>query len=174
MRLRIATDYGFKPNPAQLAALQKHDPSVDIHPMDDKAEWSRGTVRSSFFADPTELYSDPALYGVMFRIEGGQIESSNLLTVLHHVQEALNRVAGLAIPATPVAREQLYNERCNVHVPGLGLLIIDEVQVHTDCCTEELQQQLDTGWRILAVCPQPDKRRPDYVLGRKAPVEKLR
>lgn len=65
--------------------------------------------------------------------------------------------------------EQLYNDKCNVHVPGLGLLLIDEVEVHESMCTEELQVQLNDGWRIIACCPQPDKRRPDYVLGRTRP-----
>lgn len=59
-----------------------------------------------------------------------------------------------------------FNARCNVHVPGLGLLLIEEVEVHEDACTESLQKKLDEGWRIIACCPQPDQRRPDYILGR--------
>jgi len=58
------------------------------------------------------------------------------------------------------------NEKCNVAVPGLGMLTIDTVHVETDLCTETLQGLLDDGWRIVAVCVQPDQRRPDYVLGR--------
>lgn len=52
------------------------------------------------------------------------------------------------------------------HLPSIGLLVIDEVTWEEDCCTEELQKQLDDGWRILAVCYQMPKRRPDYILGR--------
>lgn len=62
-----------------------------------------------------------------------------------------------------------YNERVNVHVPGLGLLLLDDVYLANDCCTDELQKMLDQGWRIIAACPQPDQRRPDYILGRKRP-----
>ena len=62
--------------------------------------------------------------------------------------------------------EQVYNKRCNVHVPGLGLLLIEETYVETDACTELIDKKLEEGWRILAVCPQPDQRRPDYVMGR--------
>lgn len=58
------------------------------------------------------------------------------------------------------------NKKVNVSVPGFGLMCIDEVKVETDCCTDNLQGMLDAGWRILAICPQPDQRRPDYVLGR--------
>lgn len=58
------------------------------------------------------------------------------------------------------------NKRIHVAVPGFGLMSIDDVKVETDLCTETLQGELDAGWRILAICPQPDQRRPDYVLGR--------
>lgn len=58
------------------------------------------------------------------------------------------------------------NTRCNVAVAGLGLLTVNMVQVENDCCTDRLQGLLNDGWRILAVCVQPDQRRPDYVLGR--------
>jgi hypothetical protein len=58
------------------------------------------------------------------------------------------------------------NQRVNVAVPGIGLLQIREVRIEDDLCTEVLQNRLDDGWRILAICPQPDQRRPDYVLGR--------
>lgn len=53
-----------------------------------------------------------------------------------------------------------------IHVPDLGLLMIREVQVVTDACTDRLQELLNEGWRILAVCPAVSQRRPDYVLGR--------
>jgi len=59
-----------------------------------------------------------------------------------------------------------FNNRCDVHIGNLGLLNINQLAYTTDKCTEELQNILDEGWRILAVCPQPDQRRPDYVLGR--------
>jgi hypothetical protein len=58
------------------------------------------------------------------------------------------------------------NERCTVAVAGLGLLTVNEVCAEVDLCTESLQSKLADGWRILAVCVQPDQRRPDYVLGR--------
>lgn len=59
-----------------------------------------------------------------------------------------------------------FNNRCDVHIGNLGLLNINQLAYTTDKCTEELQNILNEGWRILAVCPQPDQRRPDYVLGR--------
>jgi hypothetical protein len=64
------------------------------------------------------------------------------------------------------AREDYYNERVNVHVPGLALLTYNKTMLLEDCCTHYLQEMLDDGWRIIAVSPQPDQRRPDYILGR--------
>lgn len=63
-------------------------------------------------------------------------------------------------------------ETIHVHVPNIGLLSIDEVQVLEDACTNVLQGELDDGWRILAVCPPNCQRRPDYVLGRTKEAKK--
>lgn len=53
-----------------------------------------------------------------------------------------------------------------ISVPNVGLLAVDTVEVLENCCTHELQQWLNRGWRILAICPPNDARRPDYVVGR--------
>lgn len=58
-----------------------------------------------------------------------------------------------------------FNQECNVHVPNLGLLNLNKLAYATDYCTEMLQERLLQGWRLIAVCPQPDQRRPDYILG---------
>lgn len=68
--------------------------------------------------------------------------------------------------ATKRAGDVSFNERCRVHVPGLGLLAMNEVKIMEDGCTNTLQDFLRDGWRIIACCPQPDQRRPDYILGR--------
>lgn len=53
-----------------------------------------------------------------------------------------------------------------VSIPNVGLLSIRAVKVCEDYCTDRLQQELDNGWNIIAVCPPNAARRPDYVLGR--------
>ena len=58
-----------------------------------------------------------------------------------------------------------YNQLVNVAVGG-STLHIDAVKVVEDCCTNQLQEELNSGWRIVAVCVQPNQRRPDYVLGK--------
>lgn len=59
-----------------------------------------------------------------------------------------------------------YNGRCEVHMPGNLMLQFNETLLLEDSCTDRLQDALDKGWRIIAACPQPDARRPDYILGR--------
>lgn len=62
----------------------------------------------------------------------------------------------------------LYNgSTVQIVVPDIGVLQIDEVDWMEDACTQALQDRLDEGWRILAVCPPNAQRRPDYILGRR-------
>jgi hypothetical protein len=58
------------------------------------------------------------------------------------------------------------NYTVQVQIPHIGLLLIDEVQLEENCCTDVLQNMLDNGWRIICVCPPNAQRRPDYILGR--------
>jgi ethanolamine utilization cobalamin adenosyltransferase len=64
--------------------------------------------------------------------------------------------------------EQLFNRKVEVHVPGNELLKINDVRLLQDSCTDEVQRYLNDGWRILSICPQPDQRRPDYIMGRES------
>lgn len=58
------------------------------------------------------------------------------------------------------------NQKCDVHVGGGMLMTINEVILLENECTDRLQSELNSGWRIIAVNVQNDCRRPDYVLGR--------
>lgn len=62
-----------------------------------------------------------------------------------------------------------FNDKCEVHMPGFGLMQYNRVALLEDSCTDKLQDALASGWRIIAACPQPNQRRPDYVLGRYEP-----
>ncbi|ATB52664.1 hypothetical protein PVS_28 [Vibrio phage vB_VspS_VS-ABTNL-3] len=59
-----------------------------------------------------------------------------------------------------------FNSHCEVHMPGQALSFYNNTMLMEDACTDALQSELEQGWRIIAVCPQPDQRRPDYILGR--------
>lgn len=75
--------------------------------------------------------------------------------------EAIERLESRIATAQPAM-----NERVQVVVPGFALMQVSEVLVRTDYCTDMLQEDLNEGWKILAICPQPDQRRPDYIIGR--------
>jgi hypothetical protein len=62
-----------------------------------------------------------------------------------------------------------YNEKVEVYTPGMGLMLFNRVMLAEDACSDQLQTHLDEGWKIIAACPQPNQRRPDYILGRYDP-----
>lgn len=96
-------------------------------------------------------------------VENNSTEKSFIM-VVNTLQKAVAKAENLV--ATIEELKNSFNAKCDVHVPGFGLLAIDDVRYENDCCTEALQEFIDDGWRILAICPQPDQRRPDYILGR--------
>lgn len=81
--------------------------------------------------------------------------------VFQQVSEAYSK--GLEMPS---AGGNTYNNKCEVHMPGNMLATYNQVQLLEDSCTDALQTAISSGWRIIAVCPQPDSRRPDYIMGR--------
>lgn len=90
---------------------------------------------------------------------------------LHDMARSMTRIEALLGARAPGESSSYVNNRVDVHVPGNALLSIEEVIVENDLCTEELSRLMtQDGWRIVAVCPQPDQRRPDYVLGRRRPL----
>lgn len=84
-------------------------------------------------------------------------------TIEKHLEQALSRIG--------ISAGNTYNNKCDVHMPGNLLATYNEVQLLEDSCTDVLQESLSQGWRILSVCPQPDQRRPDYILGRYNPTK---
>jgi hypothetical protein len=60
---------------------------------------------------------------------------------------------------------KLFNTKTSSEQPNMSLMDISETMLVENSCTDDLQSHLSMGWRILAICPQP-QRRPDYVLGR--------
>jgi len=134
-------------------------------------EHVEGATRESMEVSATKLYA--AVHGACRNVNALLTAAPSLWSDLHIVgteigltgfQAIMERLDRLEQPGPAPAAH--YNERVQVHVPGLGLLLINEVVVETDLCTEKLQNLLNDGWRIIAACPQPNQRRPDYVLGK--------
>lgn len=53
----------------------------------------------------------------------------------------------------------------NITIPSAGLFAVKKLQVLENECTEYVDGWLAKGWRIVAVCPPNDTRRPTYILG---------
>lgn len=77
-------------------------------------------------------------------------------------------LVGVAIEKSVQAVAAAFNEKTQQEQPGPALMAVTETMLMEDACTDALQENIANGWRILAVCPQP-QRRPDYVLGRSTP-----
>lgn len=109
--------------------------------------------------------------GAKIEMRGEDYQDPSVMILMNDKLEQLAEKVGVL---GRVSDEQhlSFNTKCSVHVPGLGLMLVNEVRIEEDLCTDTLQGLLDKGWRILAICPQPDQRRPDYVLGRQNPAEK--
>jgi len=111
---------------------------------------------------PTDAWQFNDVYGTK--------ELSDKLVAAGAVVE-LRRVKGIDYsPKAEVKPEAaaVNNATTVVSVSNHNLFEVTEVHWIENACTQELQKQLDLGWRILAVCPSNDARRPDYILGRKA------
>lgn len=94
-------------------------------------------------------------------------------TDLNGVMRKFNRMAAKLMSLPGLQRNDdkhdCQNKLVHVHMPGQALATYNEVQLLENVCTDALQQSLDDGWRVIAACPQPDARRPDYILGRYRP-----
>ena len=99
------------------------------------------------------------LMAITNQFELEQTSPSALLQLAAQIESLMARTSAYS-------QENQFNEKCNVHISNVGLLSINKVKVEMDYCTDNLQYDLDKGWRILAICPQPDSRRPDYILGK--------
>jgi hypothetical protein len=88
------------------------------------------------------------------------------------VKMSLRRVKGLHHPQI-VQRHHPLEQRINqVSVSNVGLMQINRVEVLEDFCTFALQERLNDGWKIIAVCPPNDTRRPTYIVGKHIPPQK--
>ncbi len=85
--------------------------------------------------------------------------------LLHKLEEKANQLESVVNKI----RDNTFNQKTNVHVGGGLITTYNDLCLKEDVCTDILQQKLNNGWRIIAVCIQPNQRRPDYILGRYNP-----
>ena len=90
---------------------------------------------------------------------------NNIHSILEEIRE---KQSGLNKMYSDI-KNQLFNQKCDVHIGGGFIATYNELKLKENSCTDELQNELNDGWRIISVCVQPNQRRPDYVLGRYNP-----
>lgn len=83
-----------------------------------------------------------------------------------NIAEAISRMGDKAVVQLNSPASNTYNNHVDVHMPGMALSTYNQIMLMEDACSDAVQNELSSGWRIVAVCPQPDQRRPDYILGR--------
>lgn len=98
--------------------------------------------------------------GIPFEVEERTSPLSTTNAIIRRLEELKNKIDDYRYE-----KNQQLNDRVNVHVPDNSLLRIKDVLLLEDGCTNSLNDHLKEGWQIIAVCPQPDQRRPDYILG---------
>lgn len=140
----------------------------DRKPVSEEAEEFK---RNEYLNSPTFVCTGEQLLLIMEVDDSITVKScapiagdshEGLLARLEAVVEKLEKI-DIPNPADPPAH--IFNEHCEVHLPGNLLATYNETLLLEDACTDELQGALNSGWRMVAVCPQ-SQRRPDYILGR--------
>jgi hypothetical protein len=171
MIAKISLRYGAKlERIEQLEILRKYDPEAEL--VDKKeGEDQRLELKDAYrdlIVDINDFVKDLPNLHFEFR---GLIPNTTSQEHIKHINNKFEHIQEIVVNIVDKLEriqntEKVFNEKCNVHLPGLGLLSINEVMLLEDSCTDTLQDYIGSGWRIISVCPQPDQRRPDYILGR--------
>lgn len=108
--------------------------------------------KQEYFGSSGDLYM--TIDEIEFLVQRGFVveikDFKNCYTSIKGWQEKLNKESNIT----------------HIHIPNIGLLAINKVKVLENICTDTLQDNLNKGWRIIAVCPPDGVRRPDYILGK--------
>ena len=137
---------------------------LERHPEDAEYEHQRNRLKGYMYtADAVELL-EVLPKGFEATIQG-EASVSLYVAIWHEIRQIKRKILLLDTRDEPHPQQhnRMYNDN---HIANESLLRIKETRVFDDCCTESIDKKLTEGWRILAVCPQPDQRRPDYILGR--------
>ncbi len=124
---------------------------------------------------PTVLMTSDQLALVMLdKEEGQQLSVLSQITIsapFAQIEDSFHRQMMDPLAEHPDPR---HNNRCEIHMPGQALLTYNETMLLENSCQDQVQIALDAGWRVIAACPQPDGRRPDWILGRFNPERNYR
>lgn len=129
-------------------------------------EYDKDSSYSQVLAEPSsaviskDQICELAIAGIPFTVKQ---KVNVVVDITSQLMEVANKPIKLAMENSG---GDTYNNKCEVHMPGNMMAMYNEMLLLEDSCTDELQNALNSGWRLVAACPQPDQRRPDYILGR--------
>lgn len=168
MLVLFSFGYDFKPTMEDLDKLR----AIVYNPDEVAKEVEKYQSYDSFTAEIEDVLK--TFRGAQLRIHAEPKPEAfvSIAVSMREIKDMVGKLTAKINGFEKIENDTVYNEKCEVHIPGFGLLLIDEVIVEKDFCSESLQDRLEKGWRIIAACPQPDQRRPDYVLGRTRQQEK--
>lgn len=134
-------------------------PFVELRPYDTENSYNNEVLLEKELVLGRDQLLELSIRNIQFKV--GQ-----LINVGIDITQQLIALAEKPIKIITESGATQYNNKCEVHMPGHGLSLYNEMLLLEDACTDELQSGLNSGWRIVAACPQPEQRRPDYILGR--------
>ena len=137
---------------------------VELSVFDPEGKYSQCLLKESKLVLSDEQLLQLAVLNIKFQVKQKINVSIDITKQLIELAEKPIKII------TEGGGANVYNNKCEVHMPGHSLSLYNEMLLLEDACTDELQTSLNSGYRIVAACPQPDKRRPDYILGRFNPT----
>lgn len=127
-------------------------------------EQAKETLRKFFEQNHDLNIMEVGSLGIPFSVIGISDGSESFAP---RVANQLNKILKVISDRHDLKVEGTKAQDVHIHLPNqVSYVGVSEVKILNDCCTESLQRRLDEGWKILAICPQPHQRRPDYVVGK--------
>lgn len=111
---------------------------------------------------------DMTVMGLTFKILDQTVVFADNIEISHRMSAIAARLDEI-MDGHHTWNDSYHNQKAGCYQPGEAMLRFNDTLLLEDCCTDRLQQSLDKGWRLIVACPQPDTRRPDYILGRYNP-----
>lgn len=149
----------------EIVSLSKILPQFEPLPLTEPDEgychriYFDGDVSDKFIVTPEEMLKIVES-NIKFKMKGIINKEVNLAKTFEQIGTKFDEQIEANVT------QNTYNNKCEVHMPGNMLASYNELMLVEDACTDVIQSHISSGFRIVTVCPQPDQRRPDYILGR--------
>lgn len=159
MRVTISFNYGVTVTPAQVKQLAG---ILNVQVGDLVKEEADGQLTLNGWREYEGDLESIAAVGIPFQVKA-EAQHTFLTYLLDELKKLQHGITGLSAKYETVQAKN--PSGIVVHIPNHELYNVRECKVMENCCTDMLNAQLNHNWRILAICPQPNQRRPDYILG---------